>query len=197
MLIRPLFPNNPRVDQTLHAEIVDSLTAEELMWIDNLVKLYPYQEATISADRTIEDAVRKSKIKWLSLDEKSHWLYEKLAFMAHKCNIDNWNFNLNSIIDDIQYTEYHDDGGHYTWHMDIGPQGLNHRKVSITIQLSDPSEYEGGELQILSHDDNHKVMEKKKGSAVLFPSFLVHRVTPVTKGIRRSLVLWVGGDSYK
>ena len=197
MLIRPTFPNNPRVDQTLHAEIVDSLTAEELMWIENLVKLYPYQEATISADRTIQDSVRKSKIKWLSLDEKSYWLYEKLAFMAHKCNIDNWNFNLNSIIDDIQYTEYHDDGGHYTWHMDIGPQGLNHRKVSITIQLSDPSEYEGGELQILAHDDNHKVMEKKKGSAVLFPSFLVHRVTPVTKGIRKSLVLWVGGDSYK
>lgn len=196
MLIRPTFPNDPRVNQTLHAEIENSLTAEELMWIDNLVKLYPYQEATISPDRTTEDAIRKSKIKWITLDEKSHWLYEKLALMAHRCNIDNWKFNLHAMIDDIQYTEYHDDGGHYTWHMDIGPLDLNQRKVSITIQLSDADEYEGGELQLL-HPHDPIIAQKKKGTAVLFPSFLIHRVTPVTKGIRRSLVLWVGGDSYK
>jgi PKHD-type hydroxylase len=197
MFIKPIFPNDPRVDQTIHAEIPDALTAEELMWIENLVKLYPYQDATISNDSTVEDAVRKSKIKWITLDEKSHWLYEKLALLSHHCNMDKWKFNLHSIIDHIQYTEYHDNGGHYTWHMDIGPEGMNHRKVSITIQLSSPDEYEGGELQLLAHDNNHKPMEKKKGAAVLFPSFLVHRVTPVTKGIRKSLVLWVGGDSYK
>lgn len=197
MLIRPTFPNDPRVDQTIHAEIPNALTAEELMWIENLVKLYPYQEATISTDATIADAVRKSKIKWISLDEKSHWLYEKLAIMIHQCNMERWRFNLYSIIDQIQYTEYHDDGGHYAWHMDIGPGSLNHRKVSITIQLSDGSDYDGGELQLLGFENNHTSVEKKKGTAVIFPSFLVHRVTPVTKGIRKSLVLWVGGDSYK
>jgi len=107
-----------------------------------------------------------------------------------------WNFNIHSVIDSIQYTEYLEGGGHYDWHIDIGPGSINHRKISITIQLSDVEEYEGGDFEIWTGGE-FKKLPKKQGTAILFPSFLMHRVTPITKGVRKSLVLWVGGDSYK
>jgi PKHD-type hydroxylase len=80
--------------------------------------------------------------------------------------------------------------------MDIGPGSISHRKVSITIQLSDPSEYEGGDLE-LWYGGSIIQIPKNKGLTVLFPSFSMHRVTPITKGTRKSLVLWVGGEHYK
>jgi PKHD-type hydroxylase len=107
-----------------------------------------------------------------------------------------WKFDVHSIVDSIQYTEYPHGNGHYDWHIDIGPASINHRKISIVVQLSDPEEYEGGELEIWS-GATPVTIPKKKGNIVIFPSFLMHRVTPVTKGLRKSLVLWVGGGSYK
>ena len=116
--------------------------------------------------------------------------------LSLEANRELWDFNLHSIIDDIQYTEYYEGGGHYDWHVDIGPNSINHRKVSITVQLSDPSEYEGGEFEIWSGGEFRR-LPKRKGDVILFPSFLLHRITPITKGIRKSLVLWVGGGAYK
>jgi PKHD-type hydroxylase len=73
---------------------------------------------------------------------------------------------------------------------------MNTRKISITVQLSDPNDYEGGVLE-LNVGNTIVQMPKEKGCAVLFPSYILHRVTPVTKGIRKSLVLWVGGTTFK
>ena len=73
---------------------------------------------------------------------------------------------------------------------------LSHRKVSVIVQLSDTSEYKGGELQI-NTGGQIKTIPKVKGSVVIFPSYLLHRVTPVTTGLRKSLVLWAGGGHYK
>jgi PKHD-type hydroxylase len=76
---------------------------------------------------------------------------------------------------------------------------MSKRKVSITVQLSDPSEYEGGDLQYFrgGNPDNADTVFKKKGYVFLFPSYMMHRVTPVTQGVRKSLVLWVGGEHYR
>jgi PKHD-type hydroxylase len=197
MNVKPIFQTNPKIDQTNYFGYTDTFSEEELMWIDNLKNLYPYQDAkVISNKETPENAIRKSKIKWIHYDEYSDWLYDKLKDLVIDANSQIWQFNLHSIVDSIQYTEYYEGGGHYDWHLDIGPGLINHRKISITIQLSDPNDYEGGDLEIWSGGDFKKV-EKLKGTSILFPSFLLHRVTPITKGIRKSLVLWVGGDSYK
>ena len=197
MNVKPIFQTNPKIDQTNYFGYADTFSEEELMWIDNLKNLYPYQDAkVISNEETPENTIRKSKIKWIHYDEYSDWLYDKLKDLVIDANSQIWQFNLHSIIDSIQYTEYYEGGGHYDWHLDIGPGLINHRKISITIQLSDPNDYEGGDLEIWSGGDFKKV-EKSKGTSILFPSFLLHRVTPITKGIRKSLVLWVGGDSYK
>jgi PKHD-type hydroxylase len=80
--------------------------------------------------------------------------------------------------------------------MDIGPGNINHRKISITIQLSDPDEYVGGDLELWTGQGQVNA-PRSQGCAVLFPSFMLHRVTPVESGTRKSLVLWVGGGAYK
>jgi PKHD-type hydroxylase len=92
------------------------------------------------------------------------------------------------------YTEH--DQGHYDWHIDSGLEtNTVPRKLSMALLLSDPSEFEGGELQIMRAGVPESV-EQKRGRAWFFPSYLMHRVTPVTKGIRRSLVMWVGGPAF-
>lgn len=88
------------------------------------------------------------------------------------------------------------DEGHYDWHMDsFSPINGMQRKLSISILLSDPSEFEGGELQFKGIEDQ-KVLTKQ-GSIVVFPSFIEHRVTPVTKGVRYSAVTWASGPSFR
>ena len=86
-----------------------------------------------------------------------------------------------------------EDEGYYDWHVDMGP-GKANRKLSLVCQLSDPSEYEGGELQI--HTGQIHTVEKKKGLVVIFPSYLLHCVTPVTSGKRQTLVLWIEGPPF-
>jgi PKHD-type hydroxylase len=81
--------------------------------------------------------------------------------------------------------------------MDMGGGNSITRKISIVVQLSDPDEYEGGELQIQTGSESYISILKKKGAVTLFPSYMRHRVTPVTKGVRKSLVLWVGGSTFR
>jgi len=188
-----VFPRDQSIDQTAHYVVDDAFTAEELGWINNLQALYPFQHATVIGNN---NGIRESEIKWMHSDDKSFWVYEKLSQYIQQANNALWKFNLQSIVDSIQYTVYYEGGGHYDWHVDIGPGLINHRKISLTIQLSDSNEYEGGDLEIWTGGD-FKTIERKQGCAILFPSFLMHRITPITKGIRRSLVLWVGGESYK
>jgi PKHD-type hydroxylase len=88
------------------------------------------------------------------------------------------------------------DEGHYDWHVDAAPPKNDlQRKLSISILLSDPSEFEGGELQFKGIEDR-KILTKQ-GSIVVFPSFIEHRVTPVTKGVRYSAVTWASGPSFR
>lgn len=199
MITRPIILPNETIDQTEYYWFDESFNETELEWIDNLKELYDYEKANIIGSTSLTDDIeniRKSKIKWIYHDNNSEWLYNKLCELSINANYNLWNFDIHSIIDSIQYTEYHEGGGHYDWHVDIGPGNINHRKISVVTQLSDPDEYEGGELQIWSGGE-FKTLPKIKGSTILFPSFLLHRVTPITKGLRKSLVLWIGGSTYK
>jgi PKHD-type hydroxylase len=194
MQIKPIFNTDSTIDQSNYYCFKDGFSEQELEWIDNLKELYPYEEASVVGGDEVKN-VRKSKVKWIHVDDKSHWVYDKIqSFILEANNV--WKLDLHSIVDSIQYTEYYDDGGHYGWHMDIGPHPINHRKVSITIQLSNPEDYDGGELELWTGAGIQKV-EKHKGCAILFPSYMLHRITPVTKGVRKSLVLWVGGSTFR
>ena len=107
-----------------------------------------------------------------------------------------YGYNLTGFMDGIQYSEYYEDGGHYDWHLDSMGDGIDlQRKLSMTVQLSDPSEYEGGNLELFL-GTSPTVVDKEKSLGIIFPSFRLHRVTPVTSGIRKSLVLWASGPSF-
>ncbi len=197
MRFAAIYDTDNTINQTNYYAFDTAFNQQELIWIDNLKELYPFQNATtVSDESNANPAIRKSNIKWIHHDEKSAWVYDRIRDLSIEANNSIWKFNLHSVLDSIQYTEYYANGGHYGWHTDIGPGSISHRKVSITIQLSGPDEYEGGDFD-LWYGSEFMTMEKKKGSAILFPSFTLHRVTPVTKGVRRSLVLWVGGEAYK
>ena len=195
MDLKPIFPAKEGINQTNYYWFENGFTTQEVDTIVNGSLEYEFQKAVIM-DEGNTDKFRKSNIKWLPFDSKWEWVIDKIMSQVTEANNAIWNFELKSIIDNIQYTEYEGNGGHYDWHLDIGPGSISHRKISITIQLSDPEEYVGGDLQIMTGSE-HTTVPRGKGTVVIFPSFLLHRVVPLTSGNRKSLVLWVGGDHYK
>lgn len=147
------------------------------------------------------DAVRKSEIRWLNAyDQETRFIVETLWNFAIDANRSHFGFDLN-YLRDIQYTTYNADvAAKYDWHQDtfwLNPTA-NHRKLSIVVQLSEPDEYEGGEFQI---DSEFGILDqnviKQRGTVMVFASFMKHRVTPVTSGVRRSLVCWVEGPKFR
>jgi PKHD-type hydroxylase len=195
MDIRPVFPIDQSIDQTCYYWFETGFSSEEVNLIVKNAKNYESQKATIIGEDK-ENTIRKSNIKWLPVNDEWNWVYDRVSNQIMEANKALWQFNLHTIIDNIQYTEYEGNGGHYDWHLDIGPRSINHRKVSVVVQLSDPDDYVGGNLE-LHPGSNSFAIPRGKGTVVVFPSFLLHRVTPLTSGLRRSLVLWAGGEPYK
>lgn len=102
---------------------------------------------------------------------------------------------MDGFTEPLQLSEY-GVGHFYDWHLDMGKNDFSVRKISFVVQLSDESDYEGGELEVFSsiHPD---VQPKSRGTMVIFPSYILHRVTKVTRGARLSLVGWIGGPPYR
>ena len=199
MEVQPIFETE-QVDLQNYYYFENGFNEEELLKVNELVSKLSFQEGLTSGEGKSNKEARSSIVKWIPKKDGFGWLYFKLMEMAAEANNNVWKFDLYSVLDNIQYTEYHaSQNGHYGWHQDIGNGQMSKRKVSITVQLSDPSEYEGGDLQYFQGGNPEESINvyKKKGYVFLFPSYMMHRVTPVTQGIRKSLVLWVGGEHYR
>jgi PKHD-type hydroxylase len=172
----------------------EAFSEEEINKIEETVKQYQLKDGVVS--NRIDKSYRSSKISWIPYSEENKWLYKKIGSLVNTANENMWNFSIMGMKESVQYGEYHaSENGHYDWHMDLGGKIIN-RKISITVQLSDPSEYEGGELQFML-GRSITTAPKAKGNVVVFPSYFLHRVTPVTKGVRKSLVLWVSGEAFR
>ena len=145
----------------------------------------------------VDKEKRRTDVSWMFPDQANAHIWEKIANIIWTANRQFFRFDLRGCYEAMQlgvYTEH--DQGHYDWHIDSGLEtNTVPRKLSMALLLSDPSEFEGGELQIMRAGVPESV-EQKRGRAWFFPSYLMHRVTPVTKGIRRSLVMWVGGPAF-
>jgi PKHD-type hydroxylase len=142
-----------------------------------------------------ESGYRVSDIAWLSNNPKTNWVFDRIADLAIKANSEMWNFDIWDFQDDLQYTTYYGNGGHYDWHADLGV-GISNRKLSVVLQLSNPDEYEGGDLQMNTGGSIINV-PREKGLICFFPSFVLHRVTPLSSGLRRSLVTWLCGANLR
>ena len=167
--------------------------------IANIIKLGEDRNpltATVDKGRVVRD-IRVSNTSWIDLKEDSEWLYDKIADIITKLNFQYYKFDLTGFYEHMQFTIYEgNELGHYDWHLDSGGFSKTPRKLSFVLQLSDPNDYEGGDLQLMT-SINPITVKKEKGFAVVFPSYTLHRVTPVTKGIRKTLVIWVTGPTFR
>lgn len=142
---------------------------------------------------------RVSNVKFHDRNQNTAWIFDKLNFIIQASNEQFYNFHLNGYAE-FQYTTY-DPSGRYDWHTDMSfgnkyGNDAQPRKLSLTLLLND--DFEGGEFQINDGKEESPVkIEMHKGRAIMFPSFMIHRVTPVTKGVRKSLVVWVLGPKFR
>ena len=141
-----------------------------------------------------EQERRRSTISWIAFN-KMQPMYDDLIYLVQKINRNHFGFSNLQITEQAQVSEYFK-GQFYGWNtdssvdMDIEPPV---RKLSMTLLLNDPNEFEGGNLEIAGK----KMSPMKQGHAAIFASFLQHRVTPVTKGVRKALVVWFSGEPFK
>lgn len=153
--------------------------------------------ASVNPSNDIVQDIRQSQVGWITLTNETQFIYDKLGFITRSMNGQFWDFDLYGFVEDFQYTVYNGGNDHYDWHMDKGNTNTAPRKLSLILQLSDPSEYEGGDLQFWISGKDPITTEKNKGLVYAFPSYILHRVTPVTRGTRKSLVVWIAGNKFK
>ena len=198
---------------------LSTLTEQDLNIIENVINdselRSKFEDAMLFCDQDstrepMEDnSIRSGKTAFLPINEELVQLFVTIIGDYNNKH-SGWNFDL-EFIESIQLTHYHE-GDHYDWHIDSfknpsKTDDQNHlnklynRKVSATIWLNDPDEYEGGEFDLETlgpiAETRFETMKMPKGTIVVFPSYMWHRVRPVTSGVRKSLVLWIQGPPFK
>jgi predicted 2-oxoglutarate/Fe(II)-dependent dioxygenase YbiX len=140
--------------------------------------------------------IRRSQVAFLGMEDKYRWLYERIWDAAQEVNRRGFGVDIAGVEGNIQLARYDSsDEGFYDWHTDFaGFRPL--RKISISVQLSGPNEYDGGELELF-FNNRPQSLEKARGALLAFPSFVLHRVAPVTRGTRWSLVAWILGNRWR
>ena len=141
------------------------------------------------------DNYRLSEICWINPSSETEWIFKRIEELIFNLNERFFGFDIGGLQEGIQFTKYTAPGGKYGKHVDC-QAGTRIRKLSFTLQLSDPRDYEGGELSLIS-DEVPVLMSKEQGHVALFPSYVLHEVTPVTRGTRYSLVSWVTGKPFR
>ena len=143
----------------------------------------------------VDTKKRTTTISWIPFKEMEP-MYNQINQFIQKANRNHFGFDDIQITEQAQFTEY-PEGGFYDWHMDTDVN-MKHeppvRKISMTLLLSPENQFEGGDLELMAPGKRVKL---KQGHAIIFASFLNHRVAPVTRGVRQSLVMWFGGEPFK
>lgn len=137
--------------------------------------------------------VRKTEVATLDWNEDTEWIYERLRSALQNVALPYWPFEINGV-QPLQALKYYD-GGHYDEHIDLGPYDAATRKISCSMQLSPLSEYEGGELSLFANSE-WNTSTKEQGAVIMFPSYILHQVKPVSSGVRWALVAWFCGETH-
>lgn len=175
-----------------------AFSEQELDWLQQQA-INAETRAQIGGAASSDDLakVRRSKISWLDNTPDTQWVFKKLAHVASSLNSQFYRFDLTGFGEALQLTNYdQSEHGMYGWHQDYGGNRTISRKLSLVLQLTDPAQYEGGNLQVMTSGEPVNI-RKQRGLIAAFPSYVLHQVTPVTKGNRQSLVAWVSGPAFK
>lgn len=176
----------------------DFLTEEDIELLLSMPQWQSQHAAQIEGGVTNLEARVTEISSWYPCEKTRH-IWDKIVNVVAQVNAQFFQFDLTGCCEPAQFGTYNaEDGGHYGWHTDVlRDVTIAPRKLSMVLMLSDPSEFEGGELHLKTFSDDVTNVEQKRGRAFFFPSYTLHRVTPVTKGVRRSLVLWIAGPPFK
>ena len=189
------YRNNHYIFQPLFSEE----QCDEIISIGERLKK---EDGTIRNDENagVSVHIRKCKISWIPLAVETKWIFESIYKSVEKAN--QWKLDIRGFHEALQYTVYdstYADANHlpmYNWHTDTG-RNTNYRKISLSVQLSNPNEYNGGIFELGRNGLFNEPKHLKKGNAIMFPSLLRHRILPITAGIRKSLVVWIAGPHIK
>ncbi len=181
----------------------NAFSDQELSNIEALMNKTPLVESKVSggSNGQVATEIRRSKVSFHTACDENFWIFDRINGIVDNLNSRFYNFDINGY-DNFQYSEYHSENkGAYDWHMDtyIGlmpEQDFETRKLSLVLWLND--DYDGGDFEITYLSFKEPLLiPKEKGKLILFPSFLFHRVTPVTSGVRKSLVSWITGPKFR
>ncbi len=177
--LAPLVETNPCFDDAECARIIEAGLA------------LPLAGGQVTGVERAPEA-RRSTIALFPPEAENAWMLERIAQVVNKFNADLWGFELVGS-ERLQFSAYRP-GEYYDWHMDLAARGgFSLRKLSVSVQLNDPSEYQGGDLEVSIGTATSKA-SRTKGAVILFPAYAMHRVLPVTEGVRYSLVAWIVGN---
>ncbi|HUE63492.1 MAG TPA: 2OG-Fe(II) oxygenase [Rhizomicrobium sp.] len=176
----------------------NAFTPEEMDRIEGVGDVLPLAQAGLMTDiaANTRDRIRITRTAWLDSIAVNKWIYDRIQQITTMINAMSYRFELTGFSERIQYSVYHgSEGGHYDWHVDQGPL-VTRRKLSLSLQLTDPLHYQGGDLQFLA-GSRIETGPRDRGMLIAFPSYGVHRVSPVTAGTRKSLVIWITGPQFR
>jgi PKHD-type hydroxylase len=175
----------------------DVFTPAELDAIEAFGDALAPMRAEIAGRGAATDQLRVTRVAWMERNPQTAWLYARLEEMVLILNREFYGFDLYGLVEAFQYTVYDgQEGGHYNWHVDLGGEDVEPRKISLSLQLSDPSSYQGCDL-VLEAGTGPYIAERARGTLIAFPSYVLHRVTPIESGTRKSLVIWVSGPAFR
>ena len=173
-------------------------TPEQCQKIIDCGRSQPPQQAQVGMGKPgggTDTKKRVTTISWIPFKEMEP-MYNDLNNFIQTANENHFGFGDIQITEQAQFTEY-PVGGFYDWHMDCDVN-MQHeppvRKISMTLLLSPENQFEGGDLELMAKGKKAKL---KQGHAIIFASFLNHKVNPVTRGVRQSLVVWFGGKPFR
>ena len=188
----------------LRPALTGKLTVERFLTPEECQAIIDRGERGLAlAAGTTEDRrtnLRKSDIAWLSADAEHGWLFQRVTDCINEINRNWFGYHLIGF-EGIQFTKYSHDqgkpGDHYGPHKDtrLLADGTI-RKLSFTIQLSESASYEGGDVVLYDSFTDSAALSRDRGSISFFPSYTIHEVTPVSRGLRYSLVGWATGPSF-
>jgi PKHD-type hydroxylase len=175
--------------------------AEELDALERYGDGLRHQQAALTGDKAgYNQAIRITRVAWIERNAQTNQFYQRMQEIVLQLNRKFFHYDLSGLAP-MQYAIYNgSEQGHFDWHTDYGREKGHEqhepRKLSLSLQLSDGADYQGGELQaqVRSKVD---VAPKARGTVIAFPSYVLHRVTPITAGVRKSLVVWALGPEYR
>ena len=172
------------------------LDAESCARAIALAQRFPATQGRVGTADVENDEIRRSQIWFFNPGPETNFIFTPLRDALQQLN-KGFCLDLTDFGTGCQIARYSSEfKGHYNWHIDLGTGRFSRRKLSLTVQLSAADAYEGGDLEFhLSGLD--RVQMRQQGALIAFPSFHEHRITPVTRGERFSLVAWVDGPPYR